>query len=108
MPHSTEVGQSGPPQRMATLAGVRPFCARQCRMARSVMEFMPTSRRTATLSERFSPKTCRERPGHLSMQLACADVQRRKELRIVTFGVWVEDSLTRPFRDARRFPSPGL
>jgi superfamily II DNA/RNA helicase len=33
------------------------------------------------------------------------EVQRRKRGRIVTVGVSGGGSLTRPFRDARRFPS---
>ena len=48
MPHSTEVGQSGPPHRMATFAGESPGCMRQYLMARICTELIPTVYRTPT------------------------------------------------------------
>ena len=54
-------------------------------------------RRPAGYSTRGVPTAAREESGwHTAMQ----------KLRIVTLGISGGSSLTRPFRDARRFPSP--
>ena len=49
MPQSTDVGQSGPPHMMHTLAMLMPRCSRMYRIVRISSELIATAARTPTL-----------------------------------------------------------
>ena len=57
MPHSTEVGQSGPPHRMETFASERPGLERMKRIALMASLLTPTMARILTLPDIISPKS---------------------------------------------------
>jgi hypothetical protein len=57
MPHSTDVGQSGPPTRIATLATPKPGLPRMSFIVLIIGELTPTTWRTKTFLPSSTPNT---------------------------------------------------
>mmetsp|Transcript_5147 Transcript_5147/g.7866 ORF Transcript_5147/g.7866 Transcript_5147/m.7866 type:complete len:91 (+) Transcript_5147:851-1123(+) len=55
IPHNTEVGQSGPPTKIAHLAALNPGSVRISLIERIMFELIPTKERTFTFPDSRSP-----------------------------------------------------